>query len=94
MIILFRRWYFYVQMVGFQAEAEEYWCEMTLSSQEAKYTHKMSGEVCPLEVDSVEAADEAGFCLTLRDAAMAKYFHKSKNSQENEFSINLDIKKK
>ena len=81
-------------MVGFQAEAEDYWCEVTIVGQDDKYTHKMSGEICPLEVTSVEAADEAGYCMTLRDRAMAKYIQKSKNSQETEFSIKLDIKKK
>ena len=54
---------------------------------------KISGDICPLEVTSVEAADEKGFCLALRDGAMAKYFLRNKNTEENEFSVTLNISK-
>ena len=64
-----------------------------MSGPGGKYTQKISGDVCPLEVTSVEAADEKGFCLALRDGAMAKYFLRNKNTEENEFSVNLNISK-
>ena len=111
----FRRWYFYVQMVGYEEQAQCYSMEMTicrpdegeassfiikyyqlisgLSGPGGKYTHKISGDICPLEVTSVEAADEKGFCQALRDGAMAKYFLRNKNTEENEFSVNLNISK-
>lgn len=60
---------------------------------DGKYSQKMSGDVCPLEVTTVENADEKGFCLSLRDAAMAKYFLKNKLTEEREFSVNLNISK-
>ena len=64
-----------------------------LSGPGGKYTQRISGDICPLEVTSVEAADEKGFCLALRDGAMAKYFLRNKNTEENEFSVSLNISK-
>jgi len=91
-----RRWYFYVQMVGYQEQAQGYSMEMTLCRPDEgesalKYSQKMSGDVCPLEVTTVDSADEKGFCLTLRDGAMAKYFLRNKDTGENQFSVNLNV---
>ena len=41
----------------------------------------------------MEAADEKGFCLVLGDGAMAKYFLRNQDTEENEFSVNLNISK-
>ena len=41
----------------------------------------------------MKAADEKGFCLTLRDGAMAKYILRNKDTEENEFSVSLNISK-
>ena len=54
--------------------------------------HCNSGDVCPIDVDTVDGAEEAGYCLTLKDGAMAKFFLKN-DKQENEFSVHLNISK-
>ena len=41
----------------------------------------------------MKAADEKGFCLALRDGAIAKYFLRNKYTEENEFSVSLNISK-
>ena len=64
-----------------------------LSGPDGKYSQRMTGDVCPLEVTNVDSADEKGFCQTLRDGAMAKYFLRNKNTEEFEFSVNLNIRK-
>ena len=66
---------------------------LCLSGPRGKYRLRISGDICPLEVTSVEAADEKGFCLALRDGAMAKYFLRNKDTEDNEFSVSLNISK-
>ena len=41
----------------------------------------------------MKAADEKGFCLALRDGTIAKYILRNKYTEENEFSVSLNISK-
>lgn len=95
------RWFFCVQLVGCEEEAQRYTAELTLSRPDegpgGKYSLRYSGDVCPIDVRDVAEAEEAGYCLTLKDGAMAKFFLKNNNNSsrdvDNKFSVHLNIVK-
>jgi len=90
------RWFFYVQIVGSDTEAADYTADITVFRPDigpaGKYSQRYSGDVCPIDVDTVDGAEEGGYCLTLKDGAMAKFFLRNEK-QENEFSVHLNISK-
>ena len=58
-----------------------------------KPSMKYAGDVCPIDISTVDKAEEAGYCLTLKDGAMSKFFMKNSTTGENEFSVFLNIMK-
>jgi len=58
---------------------------------ERKYNFRYSGDLCPIDVDSIDDAEDLGTCLTLKDGGMAKLFVKNVTTGENEFSVSVNI---
>ena len=91
------RWFFYVQLVGCEEECLSYTAEITVFRPDkgpgGKPSMKYSGDVCPIDISQVDRAEEAGYCLTLKDGAMSKFFLKNSTTGENEFSVFLNILK-
>ena len=91
------RWFFYVQLVGCEDECLAYTAEITVFRPDrgpgGKPSMKYSADVCPIDISQVDKAEEAGYCLTLKDGAMSKFFLKNPTTGENEFSVFLNIMK-
>ena len=89
------RWFFYVQIVGSEEEASGYTADITVFKPEfgpeGKYSQRYSGDISPIDMETVDGAEEAGYCLTLKDGAMGKFFQKNTTTGENEFSVYLNI---
>ena len=70
-------WVFYVQMNG-NAEATSNFGATILvfqpkdSSGEGKHFYFFSGDICPIDISSVEDAEDQGYCLTVWDSLMSK----------------------
>lgn len=62
-------WYFSVQMAGSEAEGAGYTATIhvfkTHAGPDSRNSHRFIGEVCPIDVTSMERAAEGGFCLIL-----------------------------
>ena len=91
------RWFFYVQLVGCEEDCLGYTAEITVFRPDrgpgGKPSMKYAGDVCPIDISQVDKAEEAGYCLTLKDGAMSKFFLKNSTTGENEFSVFLNIMK-
>lgn len=89
------RWFFFVQMVGNAEETSKFAVTIAVfrpeDSGEGKYSQRYSGDICPIDVCSVDDAEDLGYCLTIKDGGMAKLFVKNDTSGENEFSVSVNI---
>merc|ERR1712059_35149 len=89
------RWLVFVQMVGGVNLTVKYGVQLTLfrpqDGVDGKYSLRYSGDICPIDVGSVEEAANLGLCLTLRDGGMEKFFVKNVASRENEFFLSVSI---
>merc|ERR1712059_26225 len=89
-------WVFMVRIVGGEVEASKYEATITVyrrgDDPEGKYSQRYCGDICPIDVTTVQAADEKGMCLTLTDGAMNKFLvlsSKGTSSSIKEFSVSL-----
>jgi len=93
------RWVFMVQIVGGEEEALKYEATIivyrTGNDSEGKYSQRYYGDICPIDVTTVQAADEKGMCLALTDGAMSKFIVDNGSSMdslsEKQFSVSLNI---
>ena len=70
-------WVFYVQMDGNSEETSVFTATILVfhpedSSGEGKYSLRYSGDICPIDISSVEDAEDQGYCLTVWDSLMSK----------------------
>jgi len=90
-----RSWFFFVQMVGSSEDTEGFGVTITVYREgdgpEGRYSRKYSGEVCPIDISTVEEAADKGLCLTLKDGGMAKFFVKNTILGKNEISVLVNI---
>jgi len=89
------RWFFFVQMIGSSEETVGYGVTIIVFRPEdgpdGKYSQRYSGDICSIDTNTVDEAEDKGLCLTLKDGGMAKFFVKNVNSGENEFSVSVNI---
>merc|ERR1712059_23749 len=69
---------FMVQMVGEEEETAKYRATIIVQrpggdDPGGKCSLRYHGDICPIDVTSVQAADDKGMCLTLTDGAMKTY---------------------
>jgi len=97
-----RRWVFMVQMVGGEEETAKYGATIivhrTNDDPDGNYSLRYHGDICPIDVTTVQAADEKGMCLTLTDGAMNKFLVDAEDSMdsssEKDFSVAVDIRRR
>lgn len=92
------RWMFYVQMNGNAEETSNFTATILVfrsgdSPGEGEYCHRYSGDICPIDVSSVEDADDQGYCLSLRDCLMSKLLSEV-NGWNTKFSVRINIMKR
>jgi len=89
------RWFFFVQMIGSAVEVARFGVTIIVyrpeDGPEGKYSQRYSGDLCPIDVDTIDDAEDLGTCLTLKDGGMAKLFVKNPTTGENEFSVSVNI---
>jgi len=87
------KWWFAVQMVGGEEDASRYGVTIlvyrTKEGSEGKYSQRYKGDVCPIDIKTMDEANEKGLCLILTDFAMEKLLKVGDN--EIEFSVSVDI---
>jgi len=90
-----RSWFFYLQMVGSLEDTEGYGVAITVyrkeDGPEGMYSRKYSGEICPIDISTVEEAADNGLCLILKDGEMAKFFVKNTIFGSNKISVLVSI---
>lgn len=91
------RWMFYVQMNGNAEETSNFTATILVfrygdSPGEGEYCHRYSGDICPIDVSSVEDADDQGYCLSLRNCLMSKLL--SEVDEKTKFSVRINIMKR
>merc|ERR1712059_136249 len=88
------KWFFLVQMDGSEEETSGYGVTIivhrTEDGREGKYSQRYSGDVCPIDVATLERAEEKGLCLSLTDGAMEKLFPKDSGSRK-KFSVSVEL---
>lgn len=69
-----KRWSFTVLMLGGENSCSQYSAEIVVASakSESRYRKIYCGDVCPIDISTVDKALEKDLCLTLSDAAMLK----------------------
>jgi len=88
-------WFFFVQMIGSLEDTSDYGVTIEVFRLEdgpnGKYSRRYSGDICPIDISTVNHAYDRGLCLTLQDGGMAKLLVKDTNSGNNKCSISVDI---
>jgi hypothetical protein len=88
-------WYFYVQMAGGEEEGAAYtatiFVHRTGAGLDSRNSHRFIGEVCPIDLSSVEAAAEAGCCQILTDAQMRKVFTEGERGNNKKFGFSVRV---
>ena len=86
-----RKWFIYVQMIGNKEEAAGYTSVITVFKPEfgpdGRYSQRNMGDVAPIDIKTLDEAEEAGYCLPLRDAAISKFVDNST------LHVNVDVRK-
>ena len=89
------QWSLLVQMVGSASEAACFGVSIIVFKSEygpeGKYSQRYIGDLCPIDVDTVEEAEELGTCLTLNDVGMSKLFVQNATTGLKEFSVSVNI---
>jgi len=90
------RWFFFVHMIGSLEDTLRYGVSFTIfrpsnDGPEGKYAQKYSGDVCAIDIETVDEVEDKGLCLSLSDGGMSNFFRKNLDSGENEFSVSLNI---
>ena len=89
------QWSLLVQMVGSASEAACFSVSITVFKSEygpeGKYSQRYIGDLCPIDVDTVEEAEELGTCLVLKDVGMSKLFVQNAVTGLKEFSVSVNI---
>jgi len=89
------QWSLFVQMVGSASEAACFGVSIIVFKSEygpeGKYSQRYIGDLCPIDVDTVEEAEELGTCLTLNDVGMSKLFVQNATTGLKEFSVSVNI---
>merc|ERR1712059_28111 len=60
---------------------------------EGKYSQRYRGDICPIDVNTVQAADEKGMCLTLTDGQIKRFLTNAEHSEEKSFSVSVYLHK-
>ena len=60
---------------------------------EGKYCHRYSGDICPIDVTSLDEVEQQGSCLTVMDGAMSKMSVKESCGTRNRISVWVNIVK-
>ena len=55
------------------------------------FIFRYSGDVCAIDIETVDEVEDKGLCLSLSDGGMSNFFRKNSDSGENEFSVSLNI---
>lgn len=88
-------WYFLVQGVGGVEDCSAYTLNMVVMKGsgvlDGKYSMNYSGDVCPIDVTSIEEAEDKGLCLAIRDGVMGKILSRNIHTGENEFGVLVNI---
>ena len=92
------RWVFYVQMAGNIEETSMFGVNIVVfrdgdSPGEGKYCHRYSGDICPIDVSSVDEVEQQGWCLMVMDGAISKMCVKDPSGTRNRISVWLNIVK-
>jgi len=89
------RWFFFVQMVGSAEEASVFGVTVLVfrpeDGPEGGYSQRYSGDLCPIDVDTIDDAEDLGTCLTLKDGGMGKLLVRNPTTGENEFSVSVNL---
>ena len=89
------RWFFLVQMVGSAEEAAGFGVTVLVfrpeEGPEGVYSQRYSGDLCPIDVDAIDDAEDLGTCLTLKDGGMGKLLVRNATTGENEFSVSVNL---
>jgi len=92
-----RRWVFMVQMVDGEEKVARYGVTIIVHSPEedpeGKYSQRYRGDICPIDVNTVQAADEKGMCLTLTDGQIKRFLTNAEHSEEKSFSVSVYLHK-
>ena len=56
-----------------------------------KYCHRYSGDICPIDVSSVDEVEQQGSCLTVMDGAMSKMCVKDPCGKQKMISVWVNI---
>ena len=59
---------------------------------EGEYCHRYSGDICPIDISSVDEADNQGFCLIIMDCLMSKLL--VENNRKSKFNVWINIVKR
>jgi len=89
------QWSLLVQMVGSASEAAGFGVSIIVFKSEygpeGKYSQRYIGDLCPIDVVTVEEAEELGTCLILKDVGMSKLFVQNAVTGLKEFSVSVNI---
>ena len=83
------RWILYVQMAGNIEDTSMFGVNIVVK--EGKYCHKYSGDVCHIDVSSVDEVEQQGCCLTVFDEAMSKMSVKDSSGTQSEINVRVSI---
>ena len=86
------RWVFYIHMAGNTKETSNFAITMELPG-EGKYYLKYSGDIFPIDISSVDEAENQGYCLTVMDGVMSKLFVKDTSGAKNLIRVRVNIVK-
>jgi len=90
------RWFFLVQMVGGAEATAGYRVTIIVhrpeDGPEGSYSQIYNGDVCPIDLTSMESAEEKGLCLLLTDWAMEKLLVGTNESDsKRKFSVSVNL---
>ena len=90
------RWIFYVQMAGNIEETSKFGVNIVVfrdgdSPGQGKYCQRYSGDVCHIDVTSVDDELRQGCCLSIMDGAMSKMSVKDSSGTQNVFRVSVNI---
>jgi len=99
------RWYVFLQLGERKEAAMQYRVSVTLGRPRSltgvgssyagdAFSQTYMGDLCPIDVASVEEAEDRGLCLAVKDGGMQKFFVRNRDTGENEFSVTVNIFKK